>query len=103
MVLNREEFFARLAERTQGDVSDAGLKFLEDMTDTYNDMERRASSADPTEALKELDAQWRRKYTERFFSGDSAKINIPGTDKPVDDGDFTGAEITIDELFSEKT
>ena len=39
--LNREEFFARLHERVGNDSTDEGIKFLEDMTDTYNELEKK--------------------------------------------------------------
>ena len=42
-VLNRDEYFSRLHERLGADSSEEAITFLEDMTDTYNDMETRAN------------------------------------------------------------
>ena len=40
-MLDREKFFERIKERLGEDDSDEALSFLEDVTDTYDDLERR--------------------------------------------------------------
>ena len=40
--LEREEFFNRIRERIGDDTSDDALRFMEDITDTYNELESRA-------------------------------------------------------------
>ena len=42
-MLDREKFFERIKERLGEDDSDEALSFLEDVTDTYDDLERRAA------------------------------------------------------------
>ena len=98
-VLNRDDFFSRLNEHLGNDTSDAAISFLEDMTDTYNDLENRANgsaSAELEKKLNDLNNSWKEKYRHRFFSGGSRVIGNPG-----DDGDCgsKASSITIDDLF----
>ena len=70
-VLSKDEFFDRLRTVVGDDVSDDAIKLVEDFTDTYTDLEARASS-DDSEALKEQlekeRASWAKLYKDRFFS-----------------------------------
>ena len=99
-VLTKDEFFKRVHERVGNDSSEEALTFLEDITDTYADMERRASDSGDEWRRKydELDASWREKYKHRFFStgGESAITGEPeNPDQPPE-------EITVEDLFTEQ-
>lgn len=61
-----ESFRTRLGENPDDD----SISFLEDVTDTLNDFETRAKGdgTDWKSKYEENDANWRKKYTERFFS-----------------------------------
>jgi hypothetical protein len=61
-----ESFKARLGEKAD----DESISFLEDFTDTLDDFEKRAKGdgTDWKSKYEENDANWRKKYTERFFS-----------------------------------
>lgn len=56
-----------------GDSSDdASLSIIEDITDTYDDMQSRIdTNGDWKTKYEENDADWRKKYKERFMSGGS--------------------------------
>ena len=72
-VLNKEQFLARLQERVGEDTSDEAMTFIEDMTDTFNDMETRSSGQSDEQwkqKYDELDKSWREKYKARFFNSD---------------------------------
>lgn len=105
-VLTREDYLARIRERIGEDTSDTAIKFLEDMTDTYDSLKPQ-SEKDWEKEYKNLDEQWRRKYMERFYgNGESNETVIkvqeiinttptpPDTTQPPDPTD-----ITIDELL----
>lgn len=100
-VLNREEFFARLNERLANDTSDDGISFLEDMTDTYNDLEHKANGdgVDWEKKCREIDEGWKKRYRHRFFSGGSDFIADSGTDK---EDDYSPEDVKIDDLFNKK-
>ena len=102
-VLNRDDFFARMQERMGDDTSDEAISFLEDMTDTYNDLESRANGdgVDWEQKYKDNDAAWKAKYRHRFFNGDNR--NVPMDDSTDDSDVGTNAEaITVDDLFKKE-
>ena len=102
--LNREEFFARLHERVGNDSTDEGIKFLEDMTDTYNDLEKKAADSDSENwkaRYEELDNTWKKRYTHRFFSGDNRIV--PACDNGgTETDDYDGDSITVESLFKKR-
>lgn len=70
-VLSRDEYFNRIQDIVGTDTSDATLSFIEDMTDTYTDLENRANGdgEDWKQKYEELDASWRERYKHSFFNG----------------------------------
>ena len=58
-VLDRDNFFNRIKERLGEDDSEEALSYLEDMTDTWEDWEEKYNN---------LDAEWRKRYRDRFFN-----------------------------------
>ena len=100
MVLNKEEFLATLKNRVGEDTSDDAIKFLEDMSDTYDDLAKRTGDSDEwKKKFEENDKSWRDKYTKRFFEKTDPAI----TPKPeqLEDGDGENA-IKIEDLFKDK-
>lgn len=102
-ILSREQYFARLQERLGNDTTDEGISFLEDMTDTYNDMEGRSKGdgIDWEKKYHELDESWKTRYRHRFFSGgDSA---IPSTlTKETEVEEYNPDSVTVEDLFTKK-
>ena len=102
-VLSKDEYFARLHSRLAEDTSDEGISFLEDMTDTYNDMESRANGdgVNWEQRYKDLDESWKKRYSHRFFSGGGG--NIPDCGSPSAEADeYTPESITVESLFTKK-
>lgn len=108
MVLSKEEFLANLKSRVGEDTSDEALKYLEDMTDTFNDLEKKAQGNKKTDEdwkkeLEDVENKWRTKYRERFFNSDASggkeddPLVAPTKEEPKPE-----EEITIDDLFDEK-
>lgn len=102
-ILQRDDFFARLRDRFGEDSSDEAISFMEDMTDTYNDMEQRANGdgVDWEQRYRELDENWKKRYTRRFFSSGGGNPFTEGTEQ--EDDTVKAAErassITIKDLF----
>ena len=70
-VLDRDNFFNRIRERLGDDDSEEALSYLEDMTDTWEDWEHRANREGEEnweEKYNNLDAEWRKRYRDRFFN-----------------------------------
>lgn len=69
-VKTREEILESFKTRLGESPDDESISFLEDVTDTLDDFEKRAKGdgTDWKSKYEENDANWRKKYTERFFS-----------------------------------
>lgn len=69
-VKTREEILESFKTRLGESPDDESISFLEDVTDTLDDFEKRANGdgTDWKSKYEENDANWRKKYTERFFS-----------------------------------
>lgn len=98
-VLNREEFFAKLMERMGSDASDEAIKFVEDVTDTYNSLANNAGGdiAEMQKKYDALDAAWRKRYMSRFFNGGSS--DVPEEEKK--EVEVTEETIKPEDLFEE--
>ena len=101
-VLNRDDFFARIHERIGTDNSEEATTFLEDMTDTFNDMEQRATNAsgDWERKYHELDEALRTRYRHRFFHGDTSGYVEPSANE--EEEEKSPEDVTIESLFEEE-
>ena len=71
-VRTREELLESIRARVGEQTDDETIAFLEDVTDTLTDFETRANGDGENweQRYKDNDAEWRKKYTERFFSSE---------------------------------
>lgn len=99
-ILSRDDFFSRIQTMVGDNTSDESIAFIEDMTDTYNDMENRANGdgVDWEQRYHDLDESWKQKYRHRFFSGNGAS-NIGNAPIEPDENPDRGRTITINDLF----
>ena len=92
-VKTREELLEAVKTRYDGDTSDEAMMFIEDISDTLNDLESKVhSSGDWERKYDELAV----KYKERFFEG---KIDNNPNDNTDPDPDEYVAPETYDDLF----
>lgn len=66
-VRSREEIMSMIQGKFGDSSDDETISILEDITDTFADLEAKAEGEWKTK-YEENDAEWRRKYTERFYS-----------------------------------
>lgn len=68
--LSREDFMGAIKARIGEDTSDEALKFLTDMSDTFDTLEQSAKGdgIDWKAKYEENDKSWREKYRDTFFS-----------------------------------
>ena len=93
-----EELMESVRTRLGDDQSDEALALLEDISDTYGDMQSRTSGGeDWKKKYEENDAEWRQKYRDRFFD----KSNNNDDDDGDDAGGNSNKPLTFDELFKE--
>lgn len=71
-VLSKEEYLARISTMIGEDNSDEAIAFMEDLSDTYADLESKVvgDGVDWKAKYEENDTAWRTKYKERFSSGE---------------------------------
>lgn len=96
-VRTREELLESIRTRFGESTDDESIAFIEDVTDTLTDLETRAKGdgTDWKEKYETNDAEWRKKYTDRFFSTEP-------TPKPKEESKEEPKEpTTFDELFKE--
>lgn len=100
-VLSRDDFFNRINAMVGTNTSDEAVSFIEDMTDTYNNLEQTANGdgVNWEQRYHELDESWKTKYKNRFFSGNGSS-NIPLENTPPEEDKVTADNITIEDLFS---
>lgn len=97
-VKTMEELMESVRTRLGDDQSDEALALLEDISDTYGDMQSRTSGGeDWKKKYEENDAEWRQKYRDRFFN----KSNNNDGDDGDDGGGNSNKPLTFDELFKE--
>lgn len=102
-VRTRDEIMEAIKARLGDDTSDEALAIIEDVNDTFSDYETR-STDDWKSKYDELDANWRKRYRDRFFQSPGGKE----TDKEevVSDNEEDlkdeGEEKSFDSLFEEK-
>lgn len=97
--LNREDFFASV-RGVVGDKDDPDtIKFLEDMTDTYNAFEKGTAGdgIDWKQKYEDNDKAWAKRYRNRFMNGDGG--NGPKASEKNSDGGYDPTAVDFSDLF----
>lgn len=102
-VRTRDEILAAIRSRLGDDTSDEALTIIEDIDDTFKDYETRTGE-DWKSKYDELDAQWRKRYRDRFFQKADNGETTPEDIKDDNEEDLKEeSEVKdFDELFTEK-
>ena len=108
-VLNRDDFMSAIKKVVGENPTDELVTFVENMTDTYTDLESKTKDTTDWKAkYEENDKQWKKKYVDRFFNGsadDSKKDETHSTKETLKDVENEEKknednEMTYDGLFS---
>ena len=95
-VLSHDDFMNAVKGLAGDNADDDTLTMIENFTDTFNDLETRASdTTDWKTKYEQNDNEWREKYKARFFEGDVLR------DQKEDNTD-DGKDISFDDLFKER-
>lgn len=96
-IKSREDLLKSLNTLIGDNSTDENLAILEDVTDTLKDYEEKtADQTDWKTKYEQNDAEWRKKYKERFLSGETIK------DEQEDDVKKDSKSLTFDSLFKER-
>lgn len=99
MIKTKDELFEAIKNKFAEDDSEETISLIEDITDTINDYNTRLSSDTDWKTKYETnDAEWRKKYKERFFN--SAGNNED--DVPTDDVPEQNKKLRFEDLFTVK-
>ena len=86
-IRTREDLLSAIRGRFSDDASDETLALLEDISDTLDDYETRSSdSTDWKSKYEQNDANWRKKYRDRFFNSSDKDDDLEdkkGDEKPI--------------------
>lgn len=97
-VRTREEILESIRNIVGDNTNDETLQILEDVTDTFTDFENKtADQTDWKARYKENDEGWRKKYAERFYTGDPS-IPPKNVDEPDEEPDDKPTR--FEELFT---
>ena len=89
-----EEIRAYIGDRSD----DQTISLIENISDTIDDY---AAHGDYDEKLMAVEADWRRKYIDRFMSGSENKNEVE-VEKTKDEEKDKSEEIKIEDLYTEK-
>lgn len=99
-VLGKEEFMKQLNDIVGDNISDEALSFLENASDTIEDLSKQVTEAgDWKKKFETNDANWRQKYRERFAQPSPPREE---PDDPIDEDDEQTEELTFENLFETK-
>lgn len=84
MRLSREDFMKSIKDKIGEDNSDEAVTFLENMTDTFDEMEKeiKGDGVDWKAMYEKNDKEWRDKYTARFYQGSTQEDDIDDHKEP---------------------
>ena len=104
MVKTSVEMMETLRKFLGEDTSDEAIGFIEDMNDTLAEYERQiADITDWESKYNELDAEWRKRYRDRFFEGGEDANGSFIEDVNLIEEQEEDAPTTFEELFEEVT
>lgn len=96
-----DEILESVKTRVGDSTEDVDIEFIEDVSDTLNDLKTKASGQEDWKAkYEENDKTWREKYKERFFSTEENEKDELEDNKDIEMKDEKPK--TFADLFKEK-
>ena len=94
-IKTKEELLASLKQTFGDNTDDATLSLIEDVTDTYDDLNSKAKpdGKDWKAEAERIDKEWRQKYHDRFFNP------VEDEKDPLDAGDPEPKKRRFEDLF----
>lgn len=98
MVKTKDEIMEEIRAYIGDRADDQTIALVENISDTIDDY---AAHGDYDKKLMAVEAEWRRKYIDRFMNGGENKNEVE-VEKNDDEEKDNAEEITIDDLYTEK-
>ena len=98
-VKTRDELLEAIRTRIGDDQSDEVIALIEDFSDTYDELAKKANGdgEDWRTKYEENDRSWRQKYRDRFFS----TVGKEKDETEAEEGEYEKKTLSYDELFKE--
>lgn len=100
MVRNKDELLTAMSTLLGDNTSDEALGFIEDFTDTFGSFEAKEPGEDWKTKYNQLDADWRKRYRDRFFGGGTTPEEV--VEEQEENVKEDGEKRTYEELFEER-
>lgn len=98
MVKTKDEIMEEIRAYIGDRADDETIALVENISDTIDDY---AAHGDYEEKLMAVEAEWRRKYIDRFMNGGENKSDVK-VEKTEDEEKEKAEEIKIEDLYTEK-
>ena len=98
MVKTKDEIMEEIRAYIGDRADDQTIALVENISDTIDDY---AAHGDYDEKLKAVEAEWRRRYIDRFMNGGENKNEVED-EKTEDEEKDKAEEIKIEDLYTEK-
>lgn len=98
MVKNKDEIMEEIRAYIGDRADDETIALVENISDTIDDY---AAHGDYDKKLMAVEAEWRRKYIDRFMNGGENKSDVK-VEKTEDEEKEKAEEIKIEDLYTEK-
>lgn len=94
-VVTKDVLLEKFKNKFGSDSDDGIIEILEDISDTYSDLEEKAKdNTDWKEKYEINDAEWRKKYTDRFYNKEETN-----NEEKENENDSEKEMKTFDDLF----
>lgn len=100
-VKTKEEILSLIKDHLGDDTSDTALQLVEDINDTLDSLDKPADSEDWKTKYEQNDAEWRKKYRDRFFNTGSTENEHNEQSEP-EEPDEHEDPVTFDDLFKKE-
>ena len=103
MVLTKKDIMEQVKGIIGENTDDASLKFLEDLSDTFDDLDTKVKGdgEDWKTKYEENDKEWRKKYQDRFFNGTQEDDTLePSDPKKKEEEEDENEPLHFEDLFT---
>lgn len=100
-VKTKEEILSLIKDHLGDDTSDTALQLVEDINDTLDSLNKPADSEDWKTKYEQNDAEWRKKYRDRFFNTGSTDNEPDETSEPEEPEEHEDP-VSFEDLFTKE-
>lgn len=100
-VRTKDELLTLMQNHLGDDTSDTALQLIEDISDTLDSLNKPADSEDWKTKYEQNDAEWRKRYRDRFFNTDGTE-NEDNEASGAEEPEETNDPVSFEDLFKKE-